>query len=73
VISPEVKKVLELFQEGRKLYNLRRFAEAKEFFKEALAVKSNDGPSKEFIERCDVFIANPPPEDWDGVYDMKTK
>ncbi len=68
-----MKRVLELFQEGRKLYNLKQFAKAKEYFKEALAINSADGPSKEFMERCDVFIDHPPPEDWDGVYDMKTK
>jgi tetratricopeptide (TPR) repeat protein len=73
VITSETKKVLELFQEGRKLYNLKQFAKAKAYFQQALAIKPNDGPAKEFIERCDVYIANPPPDDWDGVYVMKTK
>jgi hypothetical protein len=73
VITPEMKKVLELFQEGRKLYNLKQFGKAKEYFQQALAVKADDGPSKEFLNRCDVYLENPPPDDWDGVFVMKTK
>jgi len=73
VISPETEKLLELFQEGRKRYNLRQFREAKEFFQKALQLKPDDGPSKEFLKRCDVYIDSPPPEDWDGVFVMKTK
>ena len=73
MITPEMKSVLEFFQEGRKYYNLKQFEKAKEFFGKALAVKPDDGPSKEFIKRCDVYIENPPPDDWDGVFVMKTK
>jgi hypothetical protein len=73
VITPEMKKVLDLFQEGRKLYNLRQFAHARDFFKQALAIKAGDGPSKKYLERCEIYIENPPPEDWDGVFIMKTK
>lgn len=73
MITPEMQKVLELFAEGRKHYNLREFAKAKEFFTQALAVNPSDGPSKEFLHRCDVYLESPPPEDWDGVFIMKTK
>lgn len=73
MITPEMKTVLDLFQEGRKFYNLKQFEKAREFFGKALAVKPDDGPSKEFIKRCDVYIENPPPDDWDGVFVMKTK
>jgi hypothetical protein len=73
MITPEMKAVLEFFQEGRKYYNLKEFGKAKELFGKALAVKPDDGPSKVFLKRCDVYIANPPPDDWDGVFVMKTK
>jgi tetratricopeptide (TPR) repeat protein len=65
--------MLELFQEGRKNYNLKQFAKAKEYFQKALEIKADDGPSKEFLQRCDVYLENPPPDDWDGVFVMKTK
>ena len=73
VITPEMKTVLDLFQDGRKHYNLKEFVKAKEFFQKALEIKPDDGPSKEFLKRCDVYIENPPPDDWDGVFVMKTK
>jgi hypothetical protein len=73
LISQEMKQVLDLFDEGRKLYKLMKFAEAKEYFKKSLQVKQDDGPSQVYLERCDHYIQNPPPQDWDGVFVMKTK
>jgi adenylate cyclase len=32
-----------------------------------------DGPSKTLIDRARVFLADPPPENWDGVWTLKTK
>jgi len=73
VISPEQKNLVELFSQGRKHYNMMQFQEAKKCFIKALEVKPADGPSKVYLERCDYYINNPPPADWDGVYVMKTK
>ncbi len=73
MISEEKKKVLELFSEGRKNYKLMDFDKAKNYFAEALKVDPDDGPSKVYYTRCKHYIENPPPEDWDGVFVMKTK
>ncbi len=73
MISEEKKKVLELFAQGRKLYKLMKFEEAKKYFAKALQIDPNDGPSKVYYARCKHYIENPPPEDWDGVFVMKTK
>lgn len=73
MIAPEKQKVLDLFTEGRKLYKLMKFEEARGYFVEALRVDSNDGPSKVYLARCKHYIENPPPEDWDGVFVMSTK
>jgi len=73
LITPQMEQVLKLFAEGRKYYNLREFAKAKEYFSQALQIMPQDGPSKEFLHRCDFYLQNPPPEDWDGVFVMKTK
>jgi adenylate cyclase len=32
-----------------------------------------DGPSKTLIERARAFMIEPPPENWDGVWTLKTK
>lgn len=73
MISEEKKQVLELFAEGRKLYKLMRFQEAADKFAAALAIDPLDSPSKMYLERCKDLIADPPEEDWDGVFVMKHK
>ena len=39
----------------------------------ALAADPEDGPSLTYIERCRYFSHNPVEENWDGVFEMKTK
>ena len=73
MISEAKQKVLELFAEGRRHYKLAKFQEAKECFARALSVDPEDGPSKAFLARCKYYLDNPPGEDWDGVFVMKTK
>lgn len=65
--------LLEHFNKGFQLYHERNFAEAKSEFIKALEVHPEDPVSKLYIQRCDDYIADPPAEDWDGVYVMKTK
>lgn len=69
----DLKENLDLFGRGYNLYMDKRFADAKEVFKEALKFSQSDPVSELYIERCDEFLAEPPPADWDGVYVMKTK
>jgi hypothetical protein len=33
----------------------------------------SDGLSRVYVTRCLDFLVNPPPADWDGVYEFKTK
>ena len=73
MITEEKKKVLELFGEGRRHYKLMDFGKALACFEKALGIDPEDGPSKVFRERCQHYIENPPPDDWDGVFVMKTK
>jgi hypothetical protein len=73
IVSDKMKQVVALYNQGLSMYKDRKFKEAKEVFQKALQIEPNDGPSALYIERCDDYIADPPPEDWDGVYNMKTK
>lgn len=73
MITEEKRKVLEMFAEGRKLYKLMQFDQARKYFIEALKVDSQDGPSKVYLARCKHYVENPPPDDWDGVFVMTTK
>ena len=73
MITDEKRQVLDLFAEGRKLYKLQKFDEARDAFAKALTIDPEDGPSKVYLSRCEEYIKDPPPDDWDGVYVMKTK
>jgi len=72
-LSPEKIEALQRFAEGRKAYKLLDFARARDWFASALEADATDGPSRVYLERSQYYLANPPPDDWDGVFDMKTK
>jgi adenylate cyclase len=63
--------ILVLFEKGRKAYEAGQFKEALESFTRALEI-GLDGPSLAFKERCEYLIDHAP-ENWNGVYEFKTK
>ncbi|MEN9359933.1 MAG: hypothetical protein RL095_1468 [Verrucomicrobiota bacterium] len=72
-ISPEFRRVVELYEEGFKLHEERRWDEALACFRQALEIRPEDGPSKAMIERVEHYIEEPPPEKWQGEYVRKKK
>ena len=73
MITAEKQEVLRWFAEGRKAYKIMDFAKARDCFASALKIDKEDGPAKVYYYRCKHYLENPPPEDWDGVFVMKTK
>jgi hypothetical protein len=73
MVTAEKQEVLRCFAEGRKAYKLMEFAKARDCFAAALKIDKEDGPSRVYYYRCKHYLENPPPEDWDGVFVMKTK
>lgn len=71
--NDETPDYILLFEEGLKLYKNKKWDEAILKFKEVLKLKSDDPVSITYIKRCEEFKKNPPPDNWDGVYVMKTK
>ena len=65
--------MLKYYNKGLELYRGKKFVEARDFFRKCMELVPGDGPSQIYIERCDVFIKTPPPNDWDGVFVMTTK
>jgi len=70
---PNIAEVLELFKDGLAAYRARRWDQAIKLFKEAAALNPNDKPSRLYIERAEHLKANPPPDDWAGVWVMESK
>jgi adenylate cyclase len=64
--------LLENYFIGLKLYREKQFIEAKSHFINCFQ-NSSDYTSKVYADRCDAYIITPPPDNWDGVYEMKTK
>ena len=54
-------------------YRKGKFRTARGAFEGILKEHPGDGPSRLYIKRCDEFLAEPPPMDWDGVYMAKSK
>lgn len=66
-LSPEQRKVVDLYASALLAYRERRFAEAAAMLKEALAVMPQDGPSMRLLRLCEGFVLTPPPDGWDAV------
>ncbi len=64
--------VYSKFQEWISFYLNREFEKWLEIFKD-LYEKYDDKPSNIYKERCEFFIKNPPPDDWDKVWTMTEK
>jgi len=64
---------LEAYHDGIGLYRDRKWQEAGRRFSDARKIKPDDYPSQLYIERSMHYAKNPPPQDWDGVFGMKTK
>lgn len=72
-VSDQTSSLLKIYGEAYTNYRDQNFSAALDGFKKALSIQPEDGPSQVFLERCEYFMNNPPPQPWDGVYTMKTK
>lgn len=68
-----LKPLVDRFSAGIAAYKQRQWAEALEIFGELTTQYPQDGPSKLYRERCQRYRWEPPPDDWNGVFEMKTK
>lgn len=61
------QEVLEQYNRGLELFRNRDFELALQYFRAALEIDAKDGPSEVYCERCEEYMVNPPPADWDFV------
>jgi adenylate cyclase len=71
--SADVMEMVKWFNEGFEFYHQHKFQQAMDSFTKSLNVKPDDECSKLYIERCNDYLLEPPGQQWDGVYTMKTK
>jgi adenylate cyclase len=74
-IPPEerMKELIEIYNLGLLLYRNRQFKKAIEEFQFALKINADDGPSQLYLLRSQAYAKKPPPKDWNGVFELKTK
>lgn len=72
-VTPQKYQVLELFSQGFEKYRRREFDAAREIFEQALKLGPDDGPARIYAQRCELYIADPPGENWDGVWTLTEK
>jgi adenylate cyclase len=78
ILGPRAKEqtgeeLVALFGAAREAYKHRDWRAARAAWAEILQRWPEDGPSRAFLARCDEYIAEEPPVEWDGVYAMKHK
>ncbi len=66
-------EVVETYLEGLSAYQDHDWHRARAAFEQTLALDPEDGPSRVYLDRCLHFLEDPPPQDWDGVFELKTK
>lgn len=72
-LNEKFQKILPVFNKGLDHYRNRRWEESIQCMEEVLTIDDEDGPSLTYFERCITFQAQPPADDWDGVFGMTTK
>jgi adenylate cyclase len=66
-------RFLEAYEAALRLFQERRWPEAGEAFERALAVKPGDKPCQIYVARAGAFASDPPPPDWEGVFELTSK
>ena len=70
--SKKQRDFVRLYEAGLELYFKKKWKAAIKSFEIALKLM-DDNASHALITRCHEFLKNPPPKDWDGVWEMETK
>ncbi len=72
-LSEEILEGRAKYDEALALYRQKKFSEAVTAFESVYDYIPNDHVTGVYLERARLFLAEPPPANWDGVYEMATK
>lgn len=64
---------LARYAAGLQAYREQSLDEAEANLRKCLALCPDDGPARTLLTHCALHRTNPPPRDWDGVFDVATK
>ncbi len=66
-------RVAELCATALELYLGRRWNEAMDNYKKVLELSPEDQPAIIMLERCRLYLENPPSDDWTGIHRIENK
>ena len=72
-LAENTRRLCDQFAQGLASYRKRAWEAAITQFQQTLERVPSDVPSQLYLQRCAMYRQTPPPEDWDGVFEMKTK
>ena len=72
-LSAETQARLDRFRDARARYQQRRWLEAQAAFQSILDQWPDDGPARAYWKRCQEYLFDEPPSNWDGVFTMTHK
>ena len=71
--TSKTNQIIETYESGLAAYRESEFAKALERFEKVLHLDADDEPSKVMIKRCQTFLENPPPRNWNGSVGYPTR
>ena len=66
-------ELISPFHQALALYRARNWDQAKKGFEAILSDFPEDQPSQIYLDSCNEFKKNPPPENWDGIFNRINK
>lgn len=72
-LNDKTEEMLQNFHKGIEAYREMEWDRAITCFSRVIELEPEDGPAQLYIDRCYDFSKFPPPDGWDGIYDMKSK
>jgi len=72
-LEAEMGKAISSFHAGIERFENKEWDGAIEAFTQVLNLIPGDGPAETFLKRCREYKENPPPEGWDGVFNLTSK
>lgn len=72
-VSPATLDFLGRFDEAHRVFDSMNWGKAVDMFRNLSDERPEDGPSRSYIKKCEIFMQKPPAADWDGVFSLTEK
>jgi adenylate cyclase len=71
--SKRLEEALGIFHAGLDAFEAKDWKKAEGAFQKVLEIEQEDGPAKRYLKMCEEFLAKPPADTWDGVFNLTSK